>query len=235
MNKTLIVIATILLGTVLWYAVRANRAELTNSNAERYSGQYSSPQAAPPPGMEQATFGLGCFSCAEAMFEQLKGVESVDPGYSGGSAESATYERVSSGKSEHAEAVNINYDPKVISYDELLEVFWKMHDPTTKDRQGKDVGPHYRSAIFYHNDKQRELAEHYQEKLEASGAFPAPIVTEITQFKAFYPAEKEHLDFYRLNPEHQYCSSVIRPKMDEFKKVFSEKLRPSPGATSQKP
>jgi len=231
MNKTLIVVATILLGAVLWYAVRANRVEIPNSNSEQSAGQSSTSQPAPAVGVEQATFGLGCFSCAEAMFEQLRGVESVDPGFSGGSSKSPSYEQVSSGKSGHAEVVHIAYDPKVISYDELLEVFWKMHDPTTVDRQGKDVGSHYRSAIFYHSNKQRQLAEHYKEKLEASGAFAAPIVTEITEFKAFYPAEKEHLDFYRLNPENQYCTTVIRPKMDEFKKVFAEKLRSSPDAS----
>jgi peptide-methionine (S)-S-oxide reductase len=225
MNKSLIVAAAILLGGVLLYAVRANRTDTSTTTSAQPAGQSSTPESIAAAGMEQATFGLGCFSCAEAMFEHLRGVESVDPGYSGGSAESAHYEQVSSGKSGHAEAVNITYDPKLISYDELLEVFWKMHDPTTPTGEGTEIGSHYRSVIFYHNDKQRELAEHYKEKLEASGVFDAPILTELTPFQAFYPAEKENLDFYRLNPENQYCKTVIRPKMDEFKKVFAEKLR----------
>jgi methionine-S-sulfoxide reductase len=232
MNKSFLVVASILLGGVLWYAVQANRAEISTTTN---NGPPTGPQPGPPSGMEQATFGLGCFSCAEAMFEHLRGVESADPGYSGGSAESATYEQVSSGKSGHAEVVNITYDPKVISYEELLEVFWKMHDPTARGKQGKNAGTHYRSAIFYHGDKQHELAEHYKDKLESSDAFADPIVTEITPFEAFYSAEKDHLDFYRLNPENQYCATVIRPKMDEFKKVFAEKLRSSPDAVAEKP
>jgi peptide-methionine (S)-S-oxide reductase len=162
------------------------------------------------------------------MFEHLWGVKSVDPGYSCGSMKNPSYEQVSSGQSGHAEVVHITFDPKVISYDELLEVFWKMHDPTTINRQGKDIGSHYRSAIYYHSDKQGKLAKHYKQKLEASRVFAKPIVTEITPFKAFYPAEKEHLDFYRLNPNHQYCTTVIQPKLAELKKVFAKKLRPTP-------
>jgi len=224
------VITTILSGGLLWHAVRADGAETPNATSEQRSGRSSTSQPAAAVRTEQATVGLGCFSCAEAIFEQLRGVESVDPGYSGGSLKNPSYEQVSSGLSGHAEVVHITYDPKVISYDELLEVFWKMHDPTTLNRQGKDVGAHYRSVVFYHSDTQRELAKHYKEKLEASGAFADSIVTEITPFTAFYPAAKEHLDFYRLNPDHQYCAMVIRPKVEEFKKVFAEKLRPSPNA-----
>lgn len=182
-------------------------------------------QAAVAAKTQKATFGLGCFSCAEAMFEHLRGVQSVDPGYSGGKTKNPSYEEVSSGRSGHAEVVHVTYDPKVISYDELLEVFWKMHDPTTHNRQGKDVGSHYRSVIFYHSDDQAKLAKHYKQKLEASGVFTKPIVTQIVPFKAFYPAEKEHLDFYRLKPENQYCRTVIMPKLAEFKQVFAEKLR----------
>lgn len=217
MNSFSNVIATILISILLWHAVRSAAAEAPNA-------QYDQPAAGRS---EQATFGLGCFSCAEAMFEHLRGVNSVDPGYSGGSIKNPSYEQVSSGRSGHAEVVHITFDPKVISYDELLEVFWKMHDPTTLNRQGKDGGSHYRSAIFYHSDEQGKLAKHYKQKLEASRVFAKPIVTEITPFKAFYPAEKEHLDFYRLNPDHQYCRAVIQPKLAELKKVFAEKLRPS--------
>ena len=217
MNKSSIKVATILVGMLLMHAVRAEGVEKPSTT----------PQPAVPDRTDQATFGLGCFSCAEAIFEHLRGVKSVDPGYSGGSLKSPTYEQVSSGRSGHAEVVHVTYDPKVISYDELLEVFWRMHDPTTLNRQGKDVGTHYRSAVFYHGDQQLKLAKHYKQKLEASGVYANPIVTEIAPFKVFYPAGKEHLYFYRLNPKHQYCTTVIQPKLAEFKKVFAEKLRSS--------
>jgi peptide-methionine (S)-S-oxide reductase len=174
--------------------------------------------------LEQATLGLGCYSCAEAIFKRLKGVESVVVGYSGGDVKNPTEEQISSKRSGHAEVVHIEYDPKIISYDELLEVFWKMHDPTTPNRQGKNVGPQYRSVIFYHTDTQRKLAEKYKEKLSATHAFNAPIVTEIAAFKEFYPAAKSHQDFFALNPKDQYCTLVIRPKVEEFEKVFPKKL-----------
>ena len=216
MHKSSILFTAVLAAAIQSHAVRAQ----------------NTPQPAVAGRTEQATFGLGCFSCAEAMFEHLRGVRSVDPGFSGGTSKNPSYEQVSSGRCGHAEVVHITYDPKVISYDELLEVFWKMHDPTTLNRQGKDIGTHYRSAIFYHNDEHGKLAKHYKQKLEASGVFADPIVTEITPFKAFYPAEKKHLDFYRLNPKNQYCTTVIQPKLAEFKKVFAEKLRPT-SATPQ--
>ena len=140
------------------------------------------PVAAPPAGMATATFGGGCFWCTEAVFQRLKGVQSVVSGYSGGSVKNPTYEQVCTGTTGHAEAIQVTYDPKEISYEELLEVFWKTHDPTTKDQQGNDYGPQYRSAIFYHTDEQKQLAEHYKQKLDAAGLFVAPIVTEITKF-----------------------------------------------------
>ena len=184
--------------------------------------------------VEQATLGLGCYSCAEAMFKRLDGVESVVVGYSGGSIKDPTDEQVGSKKSGHAEVVQIEYDPKVISYDDLLEVFWKMHDPTTVDRQGKNVGPQYRSVIFYHNDKQRALAEEYKKKLDATHAFDGPIVTEITEFKEFYPAAKAHQNLFGLHPKDEYCTLVIQPKVEEFEKVFAKKLHPaSTSATGQ--
>jgi peptide-methionine (S)-S-oxide reductase len=218
MKRHSIVVPTVLVTILLWDTVRSTGDDAASRK---------SVEAAVAGKTEQATFGLGCFSCAEAMFEHLRGVKSVDPGYSGGTLKNPSYEEVSSGHSGHAEVVHIIYDPKVISYDELLEVFWKMHDPTTPNRQGKDIGSHYRSVVLYHNDEQRKLAKHYQQKLDASGVFTKPIVTEIAPFDAFYPAEKEHLDFYRLNPENQYCRAVIMPKLAEFKKVFAEKLRPA--------
>lgn len=178
-----------------------------------------------PSRLEQATFGSGCFWCSEALFRELKGVHSVVSGFSGGHVKNPTYEQVCTGLTGHAEVIQITYDPKVISYDELLEVFWKTHDPTTLNRQGNDVGTQYRSVIFDHNDQQRQLAEEYKRKLDASGAFRAPIVTEIARFEAFYPAEDYHQKYYELHGRQPYCQLVIRPKVAKFKKVFHDKLK----------
>ncbi|MFZ5832978.1 MAG: peptide-methionine (S)-S-oxide reductase MsrA [Planctomycetota bacterium] len=175
--------------------------------------------------LERATFGAGCFWCVEAVFDPLKGVESVVSGYSGGHVPAPTYKQVCSGLTGHAEVVQVAYDPKQISYAELLEVFWGTHDPTTPNRQGNDVGTQYRSAIFYHNDEQRKLAEHYKQKLDASGAFRAPIVTEIVPFREFFRAEDYHQEYFELNARQPYCQVVIRPKVEKLKKVFGEKLK----------
>jgi peptide-methionine (S)-S-oxide reductase len=184
--------------------------------------------------LEQATFGTGCFWCTEAVFEQLRGVKSVESGYSGGNISNPTYEQVCSGLTGHAEVVQISYDPTVISFAELLEAFWQSHDPTTLNRQGNDVGTQYRSAIFYHNDEQRTQAERFKKKLNDSGAFRSPIVTEITAYEKFYPAEKYHQDYFALNPAQPYCAAVIRPKVDKFKQVFQEKLKEPAGADVSK-
>lgn len=175
--------------------------------------------------IETATFGLGCFWCTEAIFKQLKGVIKVTPGYSGGKLLNPTYEQVCSGTTGHAEACQIEFDPSVISFDELLEVFWKMHDPTTLNRQGGDEGTQYRSVIFYHNEEQKLLAEHYKLKLTEAGIYKDPIVTEITAFKAFYPAEDYHADYYNNNKRVPYCTLVIQPKLEKFKTVFKDKLK----------
>lgn len=175
--------------------------------------------------LETATFGSGCFWCTEAIFQQLKGVEKVTSGYSGGNRANPTYEQVSSGATGHAEVTQIQFDPSVIKFDDLLEVFWQSHDPTTLNRQGADVGTQYRSVIFYHNQKQKEIAEQYKRKLNAAGAYPTPIVTEITEFKAFYPAEDYHVNYYNNNKKAPYCTFVIQPKLDKFRKVFSDKLK----------
>ena len=174
--------------------------------------------------IEVATFGGGCFWCVEAVFEQLKGVISVESGYAGGSAESPTYEQVCSGSSGHAEVCQIRYDPGRISYAELLEVFWKTHDPTTPNRQGNDVGSQYRSVIFCHDAQQETLAQQYKRRLAASGAWEKPIVTRIEPFTEFHKAENHHQDYYRRNPDQAYCRSVIRPKLDKFQRAFREKL-----------
>jgi peptide-methionine (S)-S-oxide reductase len=174
--------------------------------------------------METATFGSGCFWCTEAVFQRLKGVESVVSGYGGGSVENPTYEEVCSGDTGHAEAIQIKYDPSQIKYDEILEVFWKTHDPTTLNQQGNDYGTQYRSAVFYHNDEQRKLAEEYKKKLDAAKIWDRPIVTEITPFTNFYPAEKYHQNFYNNNPNQPYCSYIIRPKLKKLEEVFRDKL-----------
>lgn len=175
---------------------------------------------------DTATFGTGCFWCTEALFEQLNGVLKVTSGYSGGKVPNPTYKAVCTGETGHAECVQIQYEPNKISYDELLEVFWQVHDPTTLNRQGADVGTQYRSAIFYHNDEQKQKAEHYKTELNKSGAFNNPIVTEIAPFSKFYPAEDYHQEYYANNKNtNPYCAVVIRPKMEKFQKAFAHKLK----------
>lgn len=173
----------------------------------------------------KATFGSGCFWCIEAIYERVKGVETVISGYSGGRKSEASYRFVSSGKTRHAEVIQITFDPDIISYGRLLEIFWATHDPTTPDRQGGDVGPQYRSVIFYHDENQKEQAELFKQKLDKSNIFDNPIVTEISPFEAFYEAEDYHQDYYANNPEQGYCRIVIRPKVEKFKSLFDEELR----------
>jgi peptide-methionine (S)-S-oxide reductase len=151
-------------------------------------------------------------------------VHSVVSGYTGGSVRNPTYRQVCSGTTGHAEAIQITYDPSAISYEELLEIFWKTHDPTTPDQQGNDFGTQYRSAIFYHDDKQKSLAEHYKQKLDASGIFPAPIVTEVVPFTEFFGAEAYHQNYYNQNASQPYCRAVIGPKLDKLTALFSDKL-----------
>lgn len=164
--------------------------------------------------LETATFGAGCFWCVEAVFERLEGVESVTAGYAGGTVPNPTYEQVCTGSTGHAEVAQIRYDPAKITYDQLLDLFWKSHDPTTLDRQGADVGTQYRSAIFYHDAEQKKAAE--QSKARAAKHFEAPVVTEIMPLKTFYPAENYHQDYYRNNPQAPYCLFVIRPKLKKL-------------------
>lgn len=172
-----------------------------------------------------AILGAGCFWCTEAFYTELKGVISVQPGYAGGTTENPTYEEVCSGNTGHAEVAKIVFDSTIISYDELLEVFWFVHDPTSLNKQGNDVGTQYRSVIFYTNDIQAALAEKYKQKLNESGAYPRPIVTAIVPLDVFYPAENYHNDYFANHPEQGYCKLVIKPKVDKFKKVFHQKLK----------
>ena len=174
---------------------------------------------------DTATFGQGCFWCAEAIFERVKGVESVISGYAGGHTPNPSYEQVCNGNTGHAEVVQIIYNPDVISYDDLLKIFWKTHDPTTLNRQGADVGEQYRSIILYHNEQQKEKAEYYKKELDKSGAWDKPIVTQIVPFTKFYKAEDYHQNYFEKNPNQGYCSFVIAPKVEKFEKVFKDKLK----------
>lgn len=175
---------------------------------------------------ETASFGAGCFWCVEAVFQKLKGVKSVTSGYMGGHTENPTYKQICTGTTGHAEIIQIEFDPEVIEFKDLLQVFWKTHDPTTLNRQGNDTGTQYRSAVFYHNDTQKELAEKYLAKLDQSGAFSDPIVTEVTAASKFYTAEKYHQNFWNTQGKSsRYCQSVIPPKLEKLKAAFADKLK----------
>lgn len=200
---------------------------VTGSCTESTSQHISMNETKIPAGLktDTATFATGCFWCTEAIFQELKGVLKVTSGYSGGTAVNPSYEEVCTGATGHAECLQIIYDPSVISYDELLEVFWESHDPTTLNRQGNDVGTQYRSAIFYRDDAQKQKAQHYKDELNKNGAYNKPIVTEVTAFTKFYPAEDYHQNYYNSHGSQPYCSFVIRPKVEKFEKVFKDKLK----------
>ena len=174
---------------------------------------------------DTATFGAGCFWCVEAIFQRIEGVQSVTSGYSGGSVDNPSYQQVCTGTTGHAEVCQIVYDPKVISFVDLLQVFWKVHDPTTLNRQGADAGTQYRSAVFYHNDEQKLLALKYRAELNDAHAFDNSIVTEVTPYKNFFKAEDYHLNYYNNNKSQPYCSIVIAPKLEKFEKVFKNKIK----------
>lgn len=196
-------------------AQKDNNAKISNSTMNNSTNV---------PG-DTATFGNGCFWCTEAIFQQLEGVIKVTSGYSGGNVANPTYEQVTSKTTGHAECLNIIFDPKKISFDELLEVFWKTHDPTTLNRQGADVGTQYRSVVFYHDEEQKAKAQQYKTELDKSGAFDKPIVTTLEPFKVFYPAEDYHQNYYNNNTSQGYCQYVIRPKLEKFEKVFKSKMK----------
>ena len=174
---------------------------------------------------EIATYGAGCFWCLEAIFQELKGVETVIPGYMGGTVKNPSYKEVCTGRTGHAEVARITYDPTIIDFESLLEVFFRTHDPTTLNRQGNDRGTQYRSVIFYHDDIQKNLAEETIGKLEQAQVFTSPIVTEVVEAQVFYEAEEYHRDYFMNNPEQPYCSAVIRPKVEKFRKVFNKRLK----------
>ncbi len=207
-----------------------NACGQNKTNSSAMSTQPDQTPEAPKPAtsatnIDTVTFGAGCFWCVEAIFQRLNGVLSVKSGYSGGAVKNPSYKEVCTGNTGHAEVCQVVYDKNKISFEELLEVFWKTHDPTTMNRQGNDVGTQYRSAVFYHTEEQHQLAEKYKKELNDAKAYPNPIVTEITPFKNFYAAENYHQDYFNLNGSEPYCQFVIQPKVDKLEKVFKSKLK----------
>lgn len=195
-----------------------------NSNAQNRS-KTNEIQGTNMENLEKATLGAGCFWCVEAVFEELKGVKKVEAGYAGGELENPSYRQVSSGTTRHAEVARIVFDPDVISYDQLLTVFWHTHNPTTLNRQGADVGPQYRSVIFYHNEKQKEIAEKSMAEVDRSDLWEDPIVTEIEPVSNYSKAENYHQNYYENNPNAGYCQVIIAPKLKKFRKEFSHLLK----------
>jgi peptide-methionine (S)-S-oxide reductase len=217
-------LAVLVLSVAALWACAAARAESSVPDRSKSSG--NQPAAAEnEPKLETATFGTGCFWCSEAVFQRIKGVESVVSGFSGGHVKNPSYEMVSTGLTGHAEVVQITFDPEVISYEELLDVFWKSHDPTKLNKQGIDKGPQYRSVIFYHNQEQKEEAVRSKINAARSGRTSRKIVTEIAPFKEFYPADDYHQNYFNNHPEVEYCQSVIVPKVNKVKKNFKDKLK----------
>ena len=197
--------------------VNSNRSEITVTGNEP---QNPPEDKTPPPAVETITLGAGCFWCIEAVLEQIDGISDVTSGYMGGAVENPTYEQICTGLTGHAEVVQVTFDPKVIDFAGVLEYFWKLHDPTTLNRQGNDVGTQYRSAIFYHNEEQRSAAKRSMEKFDNSGEYSNPIVTEITTLDQFWPAEDYHNNYYDNNPNQPYCRIISKPKLD---KLFMDK------------
>ncbi len=175
--------------------------------------------------IEKASLGAGCFWCVEAVFEQLNGVISVESGYSGGSKVNPTYKEVCTGETGHAEVAQITYDADVVSFAEILTVFWTVHDPTSLNAQGGDIGTQYRSAIFYHNEQQKQIAEEQIQKIDAEKLYDKPIVTEVTAFEKFYKAEDYHQEYFEGHQEEPYCKFVVRPKVEKFQKMFKDQLK----------
>ncbi|MBI1311662.1 peptide-methionine (S)-S-oxide reductase MsrA [bacterium] len=202
-------------------------SERTASSEDRSASTTEAAPSKASSGSQTVTLGAGCFWCVEAVFERIEGVSAVRSGYSGGDVENPTYKEVCEGMTGHAEVVQLDYDPAVTSFEEILQIFFTSHDPTTLNRQGADEGTQYRSAIFYHTDEQKQVAGKIIAELNQSGAFPNPIVTEVTPFRNFYEAEGYHQDYFELNGRAPYCRLVIVPKVEKVKQVFAEKLKPS--------
>ncbi|MBL8150167.1 MAG: peptide-methionine (S)-S-oxide reductase MsrA [Blastocatellia bacterium] len=214
MRNRLFFLAAFLIGFTLLLFANFKKADMNQQQSQVV-----------PQGKEVATLGGGCFWCTEAVFDELKGVDSVESGYSGGSTPNPTYREVCTEDTGHAEVVQIIFDPKVVSFKEILQVFFTVHDPTTLNRQGADVGTQYRSVIFYHNDEQKKFASEVIKEITDAKIWDDPIVTEISPFKAFYKAEDYHQEYFKLNGEQPYCRAVIAPKVLKFRKLFKEKLK----------
>ena len=209
MKNTVAILSVILIGAMTIFGTEKNKEVMSEVN-----------NAA----IEKATFGAGCFWCVEAMFQDIKGVSKVVSGYSGGHVKNPSYKEVCTGRTGHAEVIQVTYDPDLVSYETLLEAFFLSHDPTQLNRQGADVGTQYRSVIYYHNATQEMLAKEAKKKLNDEKAFDNPVVTEISAFETFYEAEDYHQDYYAANPNQPYCSRVVGPKLEKFRKVFKDKL-----------
>lgn len=209
MKYTVAIISVILIGAMTIFGTEKKKETMSEVN-----------DAA----LEKATFGAGCFWCVEAMFQDINGVSKVVSGYSGGHVKNPSYKEVCTGRTGHAEVIQVTYDPDVVSYETLLEAFFLSHDPTQLNRQGADVGTQYRSVIYYHNATQEMLAKEAKKKLNNEKAFENPVVTEISAFETFYEAEDYHQDYYAANPNQPYCSRVVGPKLEKFRKVFKDKL-----------
>lgn len=218
--KNIVVIGLVLLSFASNAQDRQNK--LKKMNQENVNVKVETP---PVVKSSIATFGAGCFWCVEAVFQKLKGVDNVESGYMGGKTKDPSYKDVCTGLTGHAEVCQITFNPQKISFEELLEVFWKTHDPTTLNRQGNDVGTQYRSAIFFHDDTQKAIAQKYKEELNTSGAFDAPIVTTFEPASVFYKAENYHQDYFNLNGSNPYCQLVVKPKVEKFQKVFKDKVK----------
>lgn len=201
------ILAIIIVGTMTIYGTVEKGKEMSNMN-----------EAA----LEKATFGAGCFWCVEAIFQDIKGVSRVESGYSGGHVKNPAYREVCNGTTGHAEVIQLTYDPDIVTYETLLEAFWLSHDPTQLNRQGADVGTQYRSVIFFHTATQEMLAKEYKNRLNVENAYGAPVVTEISVFEKFYPAEDYHQDYYDQNPGNSYCRMVVGPKLEKFRKAFKQ-------------
>lgn len=203
----------------------ASNAQDSQNKLKKMNQENVNAETSPVSTSSVATFGAGCFWCVEAVFQKLKGVEKVESGYMGGQTKNPTYKDVCTGQTGHAEVCQITYNPQKISFEELLEVFWKTHDPTTLNRQGGDIGTQYRSAIFFHDNSQHTIAQKYKTELNSSGVFDAPIVTTFEPASVFYKAENYHQDYFNLNGTNPYCQLVVKPKVEKFQKVFKDKLK----------
>jgi peptide-methionine (S)-S-oxide reductase len=214
---------------------RPERSSPPLTFASRVARMTNPPEPAAKETLRTATFAGGCFWCTEAVYSELEGVERVLPGYTGGTSPNPTYEEVCTGRTGHAEAIEVTYRPEKIGYRDLLVIFFTTHDPTTKDRQGNDVGTQYRSAVFYRTAEEKAAAESVVAELEEARVFRRPVVTEIVPFVEFFPAEEYHRQYYRRNPEKGYCQAVIAPKLAKFRKEYADRLRPAARAGQPRP